>query len=118
VPYLLDQFNYFFETPFDTIDPGFGDCSMDRKNKADNDGKVSMYLVNHYLDIKIPETGILMPDRLSAPRTNAPEGPGSIGAHARLCLGVHGRIPNVMLLDYFGRGGVDSLAAQNSLNAI
>ena len=87
---------------------------MDRKNKVNNDGKASMYIVNHFLDIQLPGTDVLVPDRDSAARTNAPEGPGSIGAQADLCVAEYGRYPNVILVDYFGRG--DSMAAQSKMN--
>jgi len=114
VPYILDEFNYFFEGPFNTIDPQFNQCDMDRKNKVDNEGGSSMYLVNHYLDLKIGD--ITVPDRLDAARTNSAEGSGSVGEQVDLCNQKWGRPPNVVLVDYFGRG--NPLDAQNKINAI
>jgi len=29
-PYILDEFPYFFETPYDNTDPTFPDCTLDR----------------------------------------------------------------------------------------
>ncbi|KAF2669232.1 PLC-like phosphodiesterase [Microthyrium microscopicum] len=116
VPYLLDEFNYFFETPFDTTDPNFAQCTMDRQNKADNDGKSSMYIVNHFLDMKIPATSVLVPDRADAGKTNAATGTGSIGAQADLCVGSWGKQPNVVLVDYFGQG--QEMNAQNTMNGL
>jgi hypothetical protein len=112
VPYIMDEFSYFFETPFDTTDKTFNECTMDRKNNADPDGKSSMYIVNHFLDLSI--FGILVPDMIDAAKTNAVTGSGSIGAQASLCKGIYGRNPNVVLIDYFGRGA--AMAAQTSLN--
>jgi len=63
-----------------------------------------MYIVNHFLDIEVLSTGILMPDRGSAPDTNAATGNGSIGAQAELCAQQHGANPNVVLLDFVDIG--------------
>jgi hypothetical protein len=116
VPYLLDEFNYFFETPFDTVDPNFAECTMDRPNKVDGDGKSSMYLVNHFLDVDVLKTSVLVPDRSDAARTNAATGPGSVGAQADLCLGIWSRWPNVVLVDYFDQG--HPLVAENTMNGV
>lgn len=104
VSWLLDEFNYYFETPFDTTDPHFAECSMDRKNKLDSDGKSSMYIVNHFLDVDLAGTGILVPDKADTARTNAADGGGSIGSQVALCVGLYGRNPNVVLIDEVGQG--------------
>jgi hypothetical protein len=116
VPYLLDEFKYFFETPFDTTDPKFAQCKIDRANKLDGSGKTSMNIVNHFLDMEIPFTDILIPDRDAASKTNAKTGDGSIGAHADLCKSTYGRYPNVLLIDFFGEG--DAIGAQKMLNGL
>ncbi|PGH19214.1 hypothetical protein AJ80_04185 [Polytolypa hystricis UAMH7299] len=112
VPYILDQYAYYFETPFDTTDPDFQQCSIDRPPNANPDGR--MYVVNHYLDLNI--LGILIPDRLSAPRTNSPTGDGSIGAQADLCKSIYRRTPDVVLLDFITQG--DVFKAQDMLNGL
>ncbi|KAL2007895.1 hypothetical protein VTN00DRAFT_7877 [Thermoascus crustaceus] len=112
VPYILDEFAYFFETPYDVTDSSFSDCSIDRPAKATPDGR--MYIVNHFLDVDI--LGILVPDRLSANKTNAATGPGSIGAQSDLCRSIHGRIPNFVLVDFVDQG--DVLRAQDALNGL
>ncbi|KAL8993557.1 MAG: hypothetical protein Q9169_006253 [Polycauliona sp. 2 TL-2023] len=55
VPYILDEFEYFFETPYNTLDPGFEQCSIDRPPGAKSEGR--MYIVNHFLDKKILDKG-------------------------------------------------------------
>jgi hypothetical protein len=111
---LIDEFNYFFEGPYDTTDPNFNQCDMDRVNKVDNGGQSSMYLVNHYLDLKLGN--LLVPDRNDAARTNAADGTGwSIGAQVDKCVAKWGRPPNVVLVDYFGRGNaLDAAVKINS----
>ncbi|KAJ9318269.1 hypothetical protein DTO271D3_1526 [Paecilomyces variotii] len=110
IPYILDEFSYFFETPYDVTDPSFSNCSIDRPPGASASGR--MYIVNHFLDVDI--LGVLVPDRVAAPTTNAVSGNGSIGAQAALCEGLYGRVPNFVLVDFTDQG--DVLGAQESLN--
>jgi hypothetical protein len=111
---LLDEFNHFWEDPFDSTDPNFAECGINRPNKVDGDGKSSMYLINHFLDLSIGS--ILVPDRGAADQTNAATGVGSVGDQADRCAGIWGRYPNVMLIDYFGDG--NALQAQNLMNGV
>ena len=112
VPYILDEFTYFFETPYDTTDPSFPECTLDRPPGATPDGR--MYIVNHFLDLDI--AGIDIPDRMALNTTNAATGVGSIGAQADLCIGLYGRAPWGVLVDFFDQGNV--FAAQNTLNEV
>ena len=110
VPYILDEFTYFFETPYDTTDPTFPECSIDRPPDASADGR--MYIVNHFLDLDIG--GIDIPDNGADNVTNAATGVGSIGAQAALCSGLYGRGPVGVLVDNFDKGEV--FVAQDALN--
>lgn len=73
-----------------------------------------MYIVNHFLDIEI--FGILIPDRERADQTNAATGDGSITDQTKLCRGLYGRPPNVVLLDFVDQG--EAMKAQRMLNGI
>lgn len=112
IPYILDEFAYFFETPFGETNPSFPNCSIDRPPGATADNR--MYIVNHFLNVEI--LGIKVPDRIRAARTNAVRGNGSIGAQAELCEGLHGRGPNVVLVDFVDQGEV--IEAQRMLNGL
>lgn len=112
VPYILDEFTYFFETPYDTTDPTFPECTIDRPPGGTADGR--MYIVNHFLDLDLD--GIDIPDNAADNTTNAATGVGSIGAQADLCIGLYGKAPVGILVDYFDRGNV--FAAQNTLNGV
>lgn len=112
VPYILDEFTYFFETPYDVTDPNFAECTIDRPAGASADGR--MYIVNHFLDLDI--AGIDIPDNSADDTTNAATGVGSIGAQVAICLGLYGRAPVGVLVDYFDRGNV--FAAQDTLNGL
>ncbi|KAL1956892.1 hypothetical protein VTO42DRAFT_6740 [Malbranchea cinnamomea] len=39
-PYLLDEFTYFFETPFELTDPNFPECKLDRPPNASPDDRL------------------------------------------------------------------------------
>jgi hypothetical protein len=101
VPYINDEFSYFFETAFDVTDENFSSCALDRPAGSNGDGL--MMIVNHFLDVEILP-GVLVPDDALDTRTNAPTGAGSIGAQADLCKQTWGRKPNLILLDRFNRG--------------
>ena len=91
MPYILDEFTYFFETPYDVTDKSFNQCTLDRPSGASADGR--MYIVNHFLDVDI--FGILIPDQINAPKTNSPS---SILAQSNLCYQAWGRMPNFILV--------------------
>ena len=113
VPYILDEFTYFFETPYDTTDPTFPQCKIDRPSGLTTaDGR--MYIVNHFLDLDLG--GIDVPDDADDKTTNAATGKGSIGAQADICIGLYGRAPWGVLVDYFDKG--DVFTAQNTLNGL
>lgn len=114
VPYILEEFNYFFETPYDTTNAAFPECSIDRPSGASATGR--MYLVNHFLDLDI--FGIDIPDEMAASKTNAATGSGSIGAQVAICVGLYSRYPNVVLLDYFDQGSPGWSVAQNTMNGV
>jgi hypothetical protein len=109
-PYLLDEFLYYFETPFENTDPNFAQCDIHRPPGEDASDR--LYLVNHNLQVEI--FGIHIPFRLRAGRTNAATGPGSIGAHVDLCTSIHGRKPDVVLLDFINIG--EAMRAQDMIN--
>ena len=67
-------------------------------------------------NINIFNTGVIVPDRDNADKVNAVSGESSLGARAALCSKTHGRNPNVLLIDYFGRG--DAIGAQKMLNGL
>ncbi|KAF7588637.1 hypothetical protein BBP40_005448 [Aspergillus hancockii] len=112
VPYILDEFAYFFETPFGVTDSSFPDCSIDRPSGASAGGR--MYIVNHFLNVEV--LGIKVPDRIRARRTNAASGNGSIGAQSNLCQSIYRRLPDVVLVDFVDQGEV--IKAQKALNGV
>lgn len=98
VPYILPEFNYFFETAYDVT--SFGSCALDRPSGSSGEGL--MMIVNHFLDVDI--LGIYIPDVAKDSSTNAATGSGSIGEQADLCISTWGRSPNLILVDNFNVG--------------
>lgn len=108
-PYLLNEFTYFWETPYDTTDPAaFGRCEIDRPfGLAAFQPEVvarRMFILNHFLDSEV--LGMALPDRRDAATTNDVAGSSGIAAQARLCAERHGGVlPKAVLVDYFDEGG-------------
>ncbi|XDG04590.1 hypothetical protein ABKA04_004205 [Annulohypoxylon sp. FPYF3050] len=110
VPYILDEFGYWFETPFSPTKDNFIQCNIDRPSGASADGR--MFLANHNLNVEIlPD--VLIPDPLQAGDTNSID---SITSQTNICVQNYGRNPNVVLLDFVNVG--DTIAAQNQLNGL
>ncbi|KAI0133912.1 PLC-like phosphodiesterase [Xylariales sp. AK1849] len=109
VAYILDEFTYYFETPYDTTDENFPQCDLDRPAGASADGR--MFIVNHNLDLDI--LGILIPDLADADTTNSLS---SILAQSDICESNYGKMPNVVLLDFVSIG--DGIEGQDSLNGL
>ena len=101
VPYINDEFTYFFETAYDVTD--FSSCALDRPPDSNGDGL--MMIVNHFKDIDL--FGIYIPDVFDDASTNAATGSGSIGEQSDLFITTWGRSPNLILLDNFNIGMCD-----------
>ncbi|KAI1200841.1 PLC-like phosphodiesterase [Nemania serpens] len=109
VPYILDEFAYYIETPFDPLEDELSGCNVDRPAGASSDGR--LILANHNQNYEI--FGIDLPDLVNAGDTNSV---ASITAQTNTCRDQHGRVPNVVLLDYVVIGEV--IDAQNQLNGV
>ncbi|KAL7623437.1 hypothetical protein AAE478_007119 [Parahypoxylon ruwenzoriense] len=94
VPYILDEFAYYFETPFSPTEDNFIQCDIDRPDGAKADDR--MYLANHNLNVEILP-GVLVPDPLHSAETNSIE---SITSQTDICMKNYGRYPNVVLRRY------------------
>ncbi|CAN8105745.1 unnamed protein product [Discula destructiva] len=111
VPWILDEFSYYFETPYDETreSHNFTDCLIDRPAGASATGR--MGLVNHMMHLEF--FGIQIPDEDAADVTNSV---ATVAAQSSICEGLYGLAPNVVLLDYIDKG--DAMDAQNVLNGL
>lgn len=110
VPWLLDEFNYQWETPFSPTDPAFP-CTQQRPpNQTEGVSRERMYMMNHNLNVAITLPGtssILVPAYGLLDRVNADAGNGSVGLGVQNCEALWGRPPNWILVDYYNFGNVN-----------
>jgi hypothetical protein len=97
VPYILPEFTYMWETPFNVIDPSFP-CTVDRPKSIQGQTAGRLSVINHFLDQEITK-GVLVPATKKLNVTNGESGPGSLGLQADTCLAAFGKYPNFMLVD-------------------
>ncbi|KAL2190783.1 PLC-like phosphodiesterase [Thermothelomyces heterothallicus CBS 203.75] len=105
-PWLLDEFAYMWETPFDPVDDAFP-CVVQRPpGLPAPDAKRRLYLMNHNLNAEVSLLGqsLLVPAVSRLNVTNAARGPGSLGMAANNCRTDWGRAPNVLNVDYYNYG--------------
>ncbi|KFY27897.1 hypothetical protein V493_03224 [Pseudogymnoascus sp. VKM F-4281 (FW-2241)] len=117
VPYILDEFRYMWETPFDPVDRAFP-CTVQRPpNLPAPEAKSRMYIANHNLNTELELLGntLLVPTAPLLEETNAVEGFGSLGLAAKQCDAMWGKPPTVLNVDYYnvGNGSVFEVAAKN-----
>lgn len=115
-PYILDEFSYMWETPFDPVDRAFP-CTVQRPpNLSKAAAKSRMYIANHNLNTELELLGnsLLVPTQPLLAETNAVSGFGSLGLAAQQCNATWGKPPTVLNVDYYnvGNGSVFEVAAK------
>lgn len=119
-PYLLDEFTFVFENPYNVTSLSNFSCVADRppavfEQTATAISSGLLPLVNHFLD-KNEGLGIDIPDTANITTTNGKSGVGSLGAAASDCSAAYGKAPAFLLVDFFDEGSAISVV--NSLNGI
>lgn len=118
VPYILDEFTYFWETEFSKEDPTFQECLVHRPDK-DSDTRNRFSLINHTANMDLTlgllgDAKLLIPGKSQIDNVNSLH---SITRQARDCANLHGRMPNVILVDFVDRVNKgDLMGAQKVLN--
>lgn len=112
LPYIHNEFDYFFETKYNVLSTSaFKDCSVDRWPDANGDER--MIIAHHYLNTGVYTSNFLglgieidlrAPDKAALPKTNAAQGPTSIGEQAQACYDKWHRYPNGILVDFYDIG--------------
>ncbi len=96
VDYIINEFDYFWETPYGITDKTFPTCAVDRPPGGDT--SKLMGLMNHMLNHKIGD--VVFPDQIDAARTNSK---ASIHAQVDRCVAAWSHQPNVVLVSFGGR---------------
>ncbi|KFZ19057.1 hypothetical protein V502_03842 [Pseudogymnoascus sp. VKM F-4520 (FW-2644)] len=116
VPYILDEFTYIWETPFDPVDRAFPCTAQRPPDLTTAAAKSRMYIANHNLNTELELLGntLLVPTVPLLGETNAVEGLGSLGLAAKTCNETWGKPPTVLNVDYYnvGNGSVFEVAAK------
>lgn len=119
--YLMDEFTFIWENPFDNSNPSNFSCLPDRPSivkgsitAATSSGR--MALMNHFL-YSTQSFGIEEPNVDAIKTTNAPSGgAGNLGSSASTCKTAIGKAPTFILVDFFDQG--PALATVDQLNGI
>lgn len=119
-PYLLDEFNFLFENPYDNTDPSNYTCTPDRPTSLKGDTAAAasgdrLFLMNHFLYAS-SGLGIEQPNTTYLDVTNAPNGTDSLGEHAAECSTTYGKAPWAVLVDFFNVG--PAIASVDALNGV
>ena len=119
-PYLLDEFTFVFENPYNVTSLSNFSCTADRPPAVQGQTATAISagrlpLVNHFLDEGIG-LGIDIPDSGNITTTNGLTGIGSLGQAASDCSAAYGKAPAFLLVDFFDEGS--TLSVVNSLNGI
>ncbi|PGH02507.1 hypothetical protein AJ79_07620 [Helicocarpus griseus UAMH5409] len=109
-PYLMQEFNFIFETPFEVVKPEEFTCAPHRpsqlQNKASDalsSGRLSF--VNHFLGTE-GGLGIVSPNVEKIKTTNSPgDEEGALGSFVKKCRKEYwNRGPTFVLVDFFDQG--------------
>ncbi|ORZ23643.1 PLC-like phosphodiesterase [Absidia repens] len=109
VPWLLSEFNYVFETPYDNSNENSFKCTIDRPSDPSNP-EAMMYVMNHFLygSLNLGGTAIEIPQKGKANITNA----DSLLQQAQECQSAFGRRPTFLEVDFYNYGNTLQIAAQ------
>ncbi|CAG8680225.1 11870_t:CDS:2, partial [Racocetra fulgida] len=112
VPWLMPEYSYVFETPFENTNPNAWQCTVDRpKNQPQQ-----LYLVNHFLYAAVLN-GVELPLPNNASSTNS----DNLAKHVQNCTRVFdGKIPNFVAVDFYdqGQNNVNVLSVVADLNKV
>ncbi|KAJ5216335.1 uncharacterized protein N7498_002742 [Penicillium cinerascens] len=127
-PYLMDEFTFVWENPYNVISPSNFSCVPQRPSSVSGSASTALSsnrlpLMNHFLySSDLSSLGIEYPNASYVSTTNAPSGGvGNLGSTATKCKSAwDGRQPTFILVDFFNRGPaietVDNL--NNVTNAV
>lgn len=120
--YLMDEFTFMFENPFENTSPSGFTCSPDRPTAVKGNAQAAissnrMPLMNHFLYTE-GALDIQMPNVDNITITNSPNTTtvGQLGTSLNTCSQQYGRAPTFVLVDFFDEG--PSIKAVDAINGI
>lgn len=122
-PYLLDEFTFVFENPFEVTSLSGFSCIPDRPSAVKGDTSAAVKsgrlpLMNHFKGVE--QAFGTTPDVSSITTTNAPSGPvGNLGDAAAECRTLYGKPPTFILVDFFNQGpAIETVDKLNNITAV
>jgi hypothetical protein len=111
-PWLLDEFAYLWETPFDPVVASVPvnetlPCTVQRPpDLAPGVANSTLYLMNHNVNLALSLLGhnFTVPALALLNQSNAATGINSLGAAAERCVDTWGRPPLILNVDYYDQG--------------
>ncbi|KAL7274731.1 hypothetical protein RUND412_002356 [Rhizina undulata] len=111
VPFLLDEFSYIFETPFEVFDAKKFVCTGDRPSSVSGQDKLKeavdtrLGFMNRFLgDLLIEGTEVYMPKVDYVATLNSDNGDGNLKTGIETCEGEWGRKGGFAMVDFFDQG--------------
>ncbi|CAB4401709.1 unnamed protein product [Rhizophagus irregularis] len=97
VQWLMPEYSYVFETPFENENANAFTCTVDRPKNQER----PMYVLNHFLYGTLAiSTSIDVPQPDKANTTNS----ASLADHAKKCQQTFDKIPNFIAVDFYDQG--------------
>ncbi|RIB18700.1 PLC-like phosphodiesterase [Gigaspora rosea] len=98
VPWLMSEYSYVFETPYDNSDPNSWPCTIDRPEGQSR----PLYMINHFLYTVLSSGSIEIeiPSRSIVNTTNG----ASLQTQAQNCTKIFGKAPNFIAVDFYDEG--------------
>ncbi|KAE8326520.1 PLC-like phosphodiesterase [Aspergillus sergii] len=119
-PYLMDEFTYIWENPYDVTSPSNFSCNPDRPSSLQNDLSSALSsnrlpFMNHFLYQTV--LSLEYPNSSYVSTTNAPSGgTGNLGDAATKCKEAYSRQPAFILVDFFDKG--PAIKTVDNLNGV
>lgn len=119
-PYLMDEFTYMFENPYDNTSPSNFSCQPDRPSSLSNQPSEAissgrLFMMNHFL-YQTELLGIEVPDVTDINSTNAQTGSSSLGEWMTTCTKLYAKEPTFVLVDFFNVG--PAIASVDAANGV
>lgn len=121
-PYLMDEFTFIWENPYDVTSASNFSCLPDRPSAVKGNVQSALSsnrlpFMNHFL-YQSEALGIEIPNVDKVSTTNAPSGgTGNLGDAAKKCKSAYnGRAPTFILVDFFDQG--PAIATVDDLNGV
>ncbi|KAF8953695.1 hypothetical protein CPC16_012068 [Podila verticillata] len=106
VPWLMEEYNFVFETPYAILKGAPYPCTVDRPK----DQRKQLYVLNHFISSSINVGGQTadLPQPGLAAQTNGPD----LVGHINDCQGVFSQNPTYVAVDFYEKGQILQLVAQ------